>query len=701
MGDSGVPLFHFAARPRDVKRQNQRPHPVGFEHFIRNKVKLFQRNPPGPSQFNRDEDRYNPKHQEAKEDLHRILVAHDEEPKTALKATECSWDIIFEQMAEAISKALPHDSPGGSILPTGMQIASKVVDVFPEEFGLSVIKGSLALIFEACQRRSETRDKIINAFETVPDAILTINTAYIFLDPEEDDKIMLRTFFATLVEDLPVLINKLLRNEIWYKKIASALVLHIPDEVAIDDILARWTTTMDSLKERVQAMKVKILSKLGLKIDDLRHQVDSSEKSIIAKIENSGDALKDQVMNSEAGIVTILSECRESIQLMMSQLQNQNEQSRIFGVMADKASTAAMTGLIREAQIAYKQEKEKLEQKLRQKEEELMQKENNWNQERGLFHQELKHSHKNEDQLRRDGEQYRRENAELHAHNRELSRQISSQSLGTQVQNTVDIEAPITLMELLSVIDVPLDAVWRDLNQVMRRAIHFDPESQGKAQWLIKTPEFSSWMQSRQSSILIADGATSGQILLVSPMSAALASGLADDEFGTITLSFFMGLHVGTNSASRDLDGPQGMMRSLITQLLSSSLLKPSLEFLTPDGLESYQNRDLKSLCNLFVRLVRQLPPGIDIFCIIDGISWYEQAPWLTGLRYVTAMFEHLMEQLDPQNTAILKVLMTSHGRSTEIIHRTRAAEKGRFWRHVTLAAGHINSSASITRLER
>lgn len=30
----------------------------------------------------------------------------------------------------------------------GMQIASEVIDMFPEEFGLGVIKGGLALLFE-------------------------------------------------------------------------------------------------------------------------------------------------------------------------------------------------------------------------------------------------------------------------------------------------------------------------------------------------------------------------------------------------------------------------------------------------------------------------------------------------------------------------------------------------------------------------
>ncbi|GAW14979.1 hypothetical protein ANO14919_043870 [Xylariales sp. No.14919] len=700
-------LFHFPARPRDAKRESQPPDPNEFEHFIRNRVKIFRRSPPGSIQYNRDEDRYKANHQEAKEDLKKILISHDEDPETNLKVKECSWDTVFEQMAEATKLKSSQNGLGGAALTAGMDIASEVIDIFPEEFGLGVIKGCLALVFEACQRRSENRQKIMDAFETVPDALITINTAYLFLDPEDDDKDILRVFFVTLVEDLPFLIQKLLGQEKWYQKIASALLLHIPEQLAIDDVLSDWATKMTALKERVQRMKIKILGKLGLKIDGIKTQVDSSEKKIIAEIKSSQSALKDQVMDSEAGIITLLSQHKDSIQLMMTRIQSQDEQIRIFGAMADKASTAAMTGLMREAQNAYRQvkreqqDKERLEQKLHQKEEELRQKEDNWNKERGLFHQELEHSHRNEAQLRRDGELYRRENTKLYVHNRELSRQVSSQSLSDKAHSTVDSSATVTQMQLLGAIGVSLNVMWRDLDRVAQQAIHFDAESQGKAQWLIKTTEFSNWMQSRRSSILLADGATTGHIMLVSPMSglcAALVSSLADDSSGTITLSFFAGLHVGTDSTHHDINGPQGMMRSLIVQLLSSSLLKPNLEFLTSDGLKVYQRHDLKSLCNLFVRLIQQLPQGVDVFCIIDGISWYEQNPWLSGLRSVTGMFEYLMEKLDPKYTAILKVLMTSHGSSIEIVHRTRAIEKGRFWRHVTLAAGHIHPGVSLRK---
>ncbi|KAI8950144.1 hypothetical protein F4801DRAFT_363241 [Xylaria longipes] len=170
---------------------------------------------------------------------------------------------------------------------------------------------------------------------------------------------------------------------------------------------------------------------------------------------------------------------------------------------------------------------------------------------------------------------------------------------------------------------------------------------------------------------------------------ATLAGSLIYDNAGTITLSFFAGLHAGTEHAGRDLDGPQGMMRCLIAQLLCSSTL--NLELLSPEDLKGCRQHDLKYLCHVFVSLVEQLPPEIDVLCIIDGISWYEQAPWLSGLRSVVGMFEHLVENVDPRYAGILKVLMTSPGISTEVVNRTREVRKRRFWGHVTLAAGHVS----------
>jgi len=53
----------------------------------------------------------------------------------------------------------------------------------------------------------------MDAFQSVPDVVITINTAYGVLGPQTDDEELYKNFFATLLEDLPFLIQKLLGEE--------------------------------------------------------------------------------------------------------------------------------------------------------------------------------------------------------------------------------------------------------------------------------------------------------------------------------------------------------------------------------------------------------------------------------------------------------------------------------------------------------
>lgn len=57
-------------------------------------------------------------------------------------------------------------------------------------------------------------------------------------------------------------------------------------------------------------------------------------------------------------------------------------------------------------------------------------------------------------------------------------------------------------------------------------------------------------------------------------------------------------------------------------------------------------------------------------------------------------MFEYLVEAIDPNYAGALKVLLTSPGRSMEVVKRT--TEKRTVWRHVTLAAGHVHPGTFV-----
>lgn len=72
----------------------------------------------------------------------------------------------------------------------------------------------------------------------------------------------------------------------------------------------------------------------------------------------------------------------------------------------------------------------------------------------------------------------------------------------------------------------------------------------------------------------------------------------------------------------RTLTGAQGLLRSLIGQLLCQDHYK--LAFLTRRDIHRIKSNELGAVQELFANLVTQLGPGTALFCVLDGINFYE-----------------------------------------------------------------------------
>lgn len=89
----------------------------------------------------------------------------------------------------------------------------------------------------------------------------------------------------------------------------------------------------------------------------------------------------------------------------------------------------------------------------------------------------------------------------------------------------------------------------------------------------------------------------------------------------TLPLAFFCGEHLQKD----DLDsGPDGMMRSLVAQLL---LAYRDFDLRTIQRMQDLNYDDVDDLCDVFDLLVMQLPHYIVVFCVVDAISFYEDNP--------------------------------------------------------------------------
>lgn len=163
----------------------------------------------------------------------------------------CSWDEVLAQLAQA--KTEDHDKDKwksrkiGNFIASAAPYAKEWIEMMPDEYGLKVLKGGLALVFsvsraakyvgqtdsnsnftQTIRQRSENRAKIINAFEDLPDTIRTIDAACkIFSANEEENTPKLaKAFYDQLFRDIPQLIKILLRKD------QSITTLHLKYHVA-------------------------------------------------------------------------------------------------------------------------------------------------------------------------------------------------------------------------------------------------------------------------------------------------------------------------------------------------------------------------------------------------------------------------------------------------------------------------------------
>lgn len=127
-----------------------------------------------------------------------------------------------------------------------------------------------------------------------------------------------------------------------------------------------------------------------------------------------------------------------------------------------------------------------------------------------------------------------------------------------------------------------------------------------------------------------------------------------------ITLYWFCGSHI--NGPGCDA---LGMVQSLICQLLSLPALECTLEKQHKSDI-----KDLKKMLELLKKLLRQLPSGTVVVCIIDGISYYEGEHQHRDTCRTIRRLVRLTRAGEP----VLKLLITSPTRTMHV-HRESGVE--------------------------
>lgn len=243
-----------------------------------------------------------------------------------------------------------------------------------------------------------------------------------------------------------------------------------------------------------------------------------------------------------------------------------------------------------------------------------------------------------------------------------------NERLSRQLEETRVIGYPpkllISQQQLFDNLGVDLERAVHDSQLTIRQGLSLDPSLQGQAYTLMRSRNFEIWLRSEETQVLLVDGncpaSLNSRTSPISLICATLVQSLPDVQ-PVIRLHYFCGLHT---SANDPLSGPTGLMRSLISQLLP--IQNFDLSFINT---RSYRDQiyrcELSHLCDLFQRLVYQIPIDTVVFCIVDGISLYERLEWMEETCFIVRKLKEITGS--PALNTIFKLLLTSPGRSRYI----------------------------------
>lgn len=214
--------------------------------------------------------------------------------------------------------------------------------------------------------------------------------------------------------------------------------------------------------------------------------------------------------------------------------------------------------------------------------------------------------------------------------------------------------------QLLSQLDYHPRVASRDVVNNYKHGGVLSGDDQARSLFVIRSQALANWVVAEESDALIINGKKSapGRITPLSFVCARLVYAIDKVRLlgrpDIITTHFFCGQH---DTYEKSWECPSGVVNSLLAQLLTQCRNMNNIKIEPPQGLKSHK---IKKVFGYFENIIRQLPKGVTIFCVIDAISVYanleeteEDAEWLVLklLRLATRK---------PPKNATFKLLLTA-----------------------------------------
>lgn len=205
-----------------------------------------------------------------------------------------------------------------------------------------------------------------------------------------------------------------------------------------------------------------------------------------------------------------------------------------------------------------------------------------------------------------------------------------------QLQCSQNLIAPprqlITQEELVLLLDLHTTSAVKDAEHCLCFGTSLTTAKQDRIVWLMEHKRLRSWLSSQYSDVILVHGNDESE--RVSPISYFCSSliDILGDQTRAKVFYFFCGRH--TQLDDHD-SGGLGIVRTLLSQLLVDTPQDFDLSFLREQHVDEIRRCNLFILLSLFKTLLKQLQGVNAIFCIIDGISFYESDERLAEMSLV------------------------------------------------------------------
>lgn len=175
---------------------------------------------------------------------------------------------------------------------------------------------------------------------------------------------------------------------------------------------------------------------------------------------------------------------------------------------------------------------------------------------------------------------------------------------------------------------------------------------------IMKSAQLRSWLvQAESKELLIHGNSVPEPISPISFFASMLLKNLRDmEQFKSVV--FFCGMH-----SYEDYGGARTLIISLLTQLLQQQRF--DLRFIDHHLASSLDTGNIDAFCYVFGEILRQVKNTETVFCVIDGINFYEC--YGEDLLQQTAYVLRFLLDLTMRRGAVFKVLITSSSNTDDV----------------------------------